>query len=117
MRTLPDACRTQIAAAYRRMALEARYRPAAPSDGFGHITVPLRDLDLDAEAEAYAEHWWTEEDGLSFWIGCANFPTRPAMIFAVEAARLLAAGTVGTPYARRLLRLALKTLERGDDEP
>jgi hypothetical protein len=115
---MTDECRTQIAAAYRRMAREARYRPAAPSDGFGNITVPLRDLDLDAEVEAYAEHWWKEEDGRSFWIGCANFPARPAMIYCIEAARLLCAHRLARRYATRLLRMALaelKALERTHD--
>ncbi len=44
------------------MAREARYRPAAPSDGFGNITVPEDELDLDAEARAYAERWSREEE-------------------------------------------------------
>lgn len=42
----------QIRNAYRRMAAEAHYRPTAPSDGMGSITVPL---DLQAEATAYAK--------------------------------------------------------------
>jgi hypothetical protein len=50
----------QIAAAYRRMAAEARYRPAAPSDGLGGITVPVEQLGLDAEAIRYARNWWAE---------------------------------------------------------
>jgi hypothetical protein len=111
MSPINDVCRTQIEAAYRRMALEARYRPAAPSDGFGHITVPDRQLNLEAEAEAYAEHWWKEEDGLAFWIGCPNFPARPAMIYAIEAARLVCGPPSARRYAKRLLRMALAELK------
>lgn len=58
----------QIETAYVQMAEEARYRPAAPSDGFGHITVPLEDLDLDAEARAYARSWDRDEDAGEYWV-------------------------------------------------
>lgn len=51
----------QIEAAYKKMA--RFYRPAAPSDGYTHITVPEDELDLDAEARAYAVDWWESEDG------------------------------------------------------
>jgi len=35
------------------MAARAHYRPAAPSDGFGGITVPLEDLKTEAEAREW----------------------------------------------------------------
>jgi hypothetical protein len=45
-RPLPDRkIFEQIAVAYRLMSERGHYRPAAPSDGFGNITVPLRQLD------------------------------------------------------------------------
>jgi len=72
----------QIQAAYRRMAEGARYRPAAPSDGFGNITVPFEDLNLDEEAAKYAARWMTEEDEGVFRLGCCDFSTRAAAIFA-----------------------------------
>jgi hypothetical protein len=87
----PGSCR-QIERAYRRMANEVRYRPTAPSDGMGHITVPEEELDLDAEARAYAENWWSWEDARKFTIGCANYEDRPTMIFALEAARMCCSG-------------------------
>jgi hypothetical protein len=74
---------------------EAKYRPAAPSDGFGNITVPIQELDIDAEAAEYAENWWAEEDELMFAVGCCNFSTRPATIYAIEAARLMCGGDLG----------------------
>lgn len=104
----------QIAGAYRLMASRCRYRPAAPSDGFGHITVPPNELDLDAECLDYARQWWAEEDDLKFYIGCCNYDTRPATIFAIEAARNLCAGSDGDELARKLLEMALEAMgERG----
>ena len=112
MTTITGFVHQQISAAYRRMATAARYRPAAPSDGLGNITVPLSDLDLDEEAHHYAERWWSEEDAFEFWIGCCDGPTRPATIYAVEAARCMCAGSEAHPIARRLLLLALADLDR-----
>jgi hypothetical protein len=100
----------QIEAAYRAMAREARYRPAAPSDGLGNITVPEAELDLDAEARGYAERWWAEEDEGTFLIGCANWSERVAMIYAVEAARLCCGGFDSRRYALRLLQMAVREL-------
>jgi hypothetical protein len=111
MRTavVPTDCREQIEAAYRRMA-DAGYRPAAPSDGLGNITVPVDELDVDAEAHQYATHWWAEEDMTIFTLGRANYPQRAAMIFAVEAARLCCVGGNAATVAHRLLELALEEL-------
>ncbi len=108
---IPTGCAEQIEDAYRRMALEVHYRPAAPSDGFGNITIPVDELDLDAEAAQYAHEWWAQEDTGSFTIGCADYPTRKAMIYALEAARLCCAGGNSPEFAERLLRLALQELE------
>jgi hypothetical protein len=110
MSALPTDVERQIADAYRRMAVEARYRPAAPSDGLGNITVPVEELDLDAEARQYAEHWWEQEDDGSYVIGCANYEDRAAMIFALEAARFCCSGFGSRPFARRLLEMALGEL-------
>jgi hypothetical protein len=107
---IPDQCAEQIAEAYRRMATEALYRPMAPSDGFGNITVPVVELDLEAEERAYVSRWWAEEDALEFRVGCCDFRTRPATIFAVEAARQLCGGA--SQLARLLLRMAADDLER-----
>lgn len=111
--TIPRAVHAQIAKAYRTMANEARYRPAAPSDGFGHITVPEAKLNLDAEADAYAHRWCVEEDELEFWTGCPDFRARPAMVYAIEVARLCCGGADAIPAALRVARLAVEELERG----
>ncbi|MCP4201872.1 MAG: hypothetical protein GY769_08060 [bacterium] len=102
--------REQIKEAYRCMCREARYRPKAPGDGFGNITVPPEELDMEAEAHAYAKSWWNEEDKQDFWIGCCDFETRPETIFALEAARLLC-GAEREP-ALRLLQMAAKGLKQ-----
>jgi hypothetical protein len=101
----------QIKSAYREMSAKAKYRPAAPSDGLGGITVPEEELSLEREAEAYARQWWAQEDERCFRIGCCNFETRRAAIFAVEAAHLLNGGNSGNPYALILLQMAMKELE------
>lgn len=78
----------QIAATYRRMA-RMKYRPAAPSDGFGNITVPIRELDIDQEIIDYAIAFRREENSDDYFLGCPDFGDRPALILIVEAARLL----------------------------
>jgi hypothetical protein len=108
----------QIAGAYARMAATARYRPAAPSDGMGHITVPERELDLAAEQLDYARSWHEEENSLSFRIGCANFNERAAMVYLIEAARACCGcGTFdgSRALARELAELAIAEL--GDGVP
>ena len=96
----------QVEHIYRRLAREARYRPAAPSDGLGNITVPERELDLDAEATEYAMSWLAEEHGLDYSLGCPDWHDRPALIFAVEAARAICGGN--RVLARRLLAMAFE---------
>jgi hypothetical protein len=108
--SVPAECRTQIEAAYRAMAREARYRPCAPSDGLGNITAQESELDLDAEVQSYAEEWWGQEDDGTYLIGCANYPERPAMIYAVEAARLCCGEFGSRRYALRLLEMAAREL-------
>ena len=108
--TLNQACLDQLTSAYKLMATEAKYRPAAPSDGFGHITTPIERLDLDEEAIRYAKHWWDEENAGKFRVGCADFPNRRAMVFCIEAARLLCGDDEAARYAKRLIRLAAREL-------
>ncbi len=105
---IPVDCLEQIETAYRRMAEEVQYRPAAPSDGLGNITVPLEDLDLDAEARAYATDWWQQEDECVFVIGCPDYTLRLAMIYLIEAARLCCGGRDARAETLRLLTLAAR---------
>lgn len=98
----------QLCMAYLRMAAEARYRPAAPSDGCGNSTVPLAELDINAEALDYAQRFSAEEDAQTFNLGCCDFPTRPAAVFAIEAVRCLMG--CEPDIALRLLRMAVAEL-------
>lgn len=111
---------SQIRAAYIAMAREARYRPAAPSDGCGNIGVPLRSLNLDGEADLYAHEWNEHENGNreegpghTYSLGYPSYSDRPALIYIVEAARNLNSGidNRGHAVAARLLRMALREIE------
>jgi hypothetical protein len=111
----------QVSDTYRRMAKEANYRPTAPSDGMGNITVPVPQLNLEEEIEEYIADWWKDGEHGSIYdaIGCANWPDRPALIFVIEAARCICGGTSlgdldGHWIARRLLLMALAELDRKD---
>lgn len=117
MTAIPLNCVTQIRDAYRRMAIIGRYRPMAPSDGFGNITVPDDELDLEAEAAGYARQWWDDEDAAAFRIGCCDFESRIATVFAVEAARQMCGGMFGARTALRLLRMAVAEMERVTSDP
>ena len=101
----------QIMDSYKAMADEARYRPAAPSDGMGTIVVPLKELDLEDEASRYVVDWWEQEDKREFRVGCCDFTTRPSTIYAIEASRNMCAGTAGREVALRLLKMAVRELE------
>jgi len=93
---------------YRLMASEARYRPAAPSDGLGNITVPIDQLDLDEEARRYALRHLTEESGQNYWIGLTGGSDVGTQPLIIEAARSLCAGEY--ELARKLLELALERI-------
>lgn len=113
--------RERIREAYLRMVHEARYRPAAPSDGFGYIQLSEEELAdplcLEQEAGEYADRFLKEENGLEFHIGCSNYATNRAFVFTIEAARLLCAGD-GAQHAMKLLQMAIadiqSTEERGE---
>ena len=101
----------QIRSTYKLMAEKGRYRPAAPSDGLGNITVPSEELNLERESLQYVARWWEEEDKHEFQVGCCNYETRPATIFAIEAARLMCAGHSANKTALELLQLAVEQLK------
>jgi hypothetical protein len=103
---MDDRTAVQIRGAYRRMASEVGYHPAAPSDGFGHI---VGDIDVPAQAEEYAAAWWAEEDLGRYAIGMPDWADRAALIWAVEAARLICG--MDSVRAARLLRMAADDLE------
>src|SRR5437879_1618115 len=94
--------------AYVEMANEANYRPAAPSDGFGHVTLTdeqTNDVErFRKEAEAYAERFRKEEDSGTFLIGKASHRHLRALVYTVEAGRAICGGK--EDLALTLLRMA-----------
>jgi hypothetical protein len=111
----------EIGAAYRAMA-EAGYRPAAPSDGFGNITVPLPETDIDQEIRAYAERFVEEEDSDRYWAGCTHDEFLRAAVWTLEAFRLMNGGRFwgddprGPALVPTLLRMAADEYERAQAE-
>lgn len=99
----------RVADAYRFMATKARYRPQAPSDGFGNITAPIENLNLDEEAAEYAVQWDKQERSNEFFIGTPDGLHVKAMVYSVEAARLMCAGSlVSSDVIVSLLEEALR---------
>jgi hypothetical protein len=100
----------RIRQAYLRMAREAWYRPAAPSDGvFGFVHPSKDELNdphiLKAEARKYAEQFIREENSRKFFIGVSKWSTNRALVFTIEAARRLCGAD--HEMALRLLRMAI----------
>ena len=88
------------------------YRPAAPGDGMGHVSLtPAERRDrnlLERESAEYAARFIAEEDTCKFVIGCSDHRTNRAFMWTIEAARLLAGGNGGNRPAVKLLKMALK---------
>jgi hypothetical protein len=112
--SLPREVFQRLAQAYLMMAKYARYRPQAPGDGCGHITLSDSAIadpqQLLKEAEAYAVAFREEEDADRFYIGCSDFRTNRSLIYVIEAARALCSANVG--LALDLLALATEDVER-----
>jgi hypothetical protein len=104
--------RERIIEAYIRMAREATYRPAAPGDGFGSVDLSPAQLRskniLRAEAERYADKFIGEENACEFWIGISNFASNRALVYTVEAARLMCGAQ--EVLALQLLKMAVDEL-------
>jgi len=107
-KSLSSESAEEIKSAYRKMA-EVGYRPMAPSDGFGNVTVPEDELNLEKEAEVFVEHWWKQEETGNFDVGKCCFETRRISIYAIAAAECLAC--FAPSFALKLLKLAVRELE------
>jgi hypothetical protein len=116
MKTGIDPRLLRFREAYLLMVKHANYRPGAPSDGCGGIMLSLeeiRDPDrLETEALKYAVDFLREEDTHTFWIGCSDFRTNRAFLWAIEAARLLSSGDGGNVAAVKVLRMAANEVAR-----
>jgi hypothetical protein len=108
----------QFAKGYKILA-ELGYRPAAPSDGFGNITVPVAELDLEVEARAYAQAFEAMDQAMVWEAGCTDARLAAGAVLVLEAFRLM---NGGMPWGRddapgellipRLLRRAAEEYER-----
>jgi hypothetical protein len=111
----------EIGAAYRAMAA-AGYRPAAPSNGFGNIVIPLAETDIDQEMRSYAERFVEEEDSDRYWAGCTHGEFLRAAVWTLEAFRLMNGGRFwgtderGAVLVPTLLRMAADEYERAQAE-
>ncbi|QPS33993.1 hypothetical protein [Brevibacterium casei] len=97
----------QIAETYQRMT-ELGYHASIEGDiDDGSVSPAL--LDPAREVIDYITAWLPDEEKMSYWAGCPDFEDRPALIFIVEAARLLN----GQDHAKaaRLLKAATADIE------
>jgi hypothetical protein len=115
MGTVTDPRRDRIKSAYRAMAALARFRPKAPSDGFGNIEWGY-DLDdpklLTLEALEAAKEFEQEDNACEHRIhGCVTANHAGALYLVLRAADLLCFGGSAELSARETLRLALRELD------
>lgn len=100
----------RIRGAYLEMAEKARFRPQAPSDGFGNVQLTdgeRADKErLAKEASAYVERFIEQEKTLNFRIGTGDFTNARALVYAIEGARALCGGALGIDLAINLLEMA-----------
>ena len=106
----------RVCKAYVQMARNAKYRPQAPSDGLGSILLSKEELEdrqrLSNEASDYADRFFKEEDTLQFHIGCSDYETNRALVYTIEAARLLCAGGPSRLRALKLLEMAVEDVKQ-----
>ena len=95
--------------AYIAMSKRAKYRPAAPIDGCGNITLPDEVLADPQQLGKEAAHYATEfiNEGYRFWIAVSDFSTNRALVYTIESARNLCGGLRSIDTAIRLLEMAL----------
>jgi hypothetical protein len=112
----PNLEHISIREAYLQMTKKAKYRPGAPSDGFGGIRLgesELKDSErLADEAYDYATRFIAEENTGQFSIGKSNLMTNRAFVYTIEACRLLCDRTrSGHSYALKLLEMAVNEVK------
>ncbi len=106
---------------YLAMARHAGYRPAAPGDGLGGITLTVEELldadILEAEAQRYAADFVRQDEEMEYPIGCPDFSFNKAFCLAIEAARILCGGPLSdhgfdnVAAARTLLTMAIEEID------
>lgn len=102
------------------MNKRAKYRPAAPIDGCGNITLSDEVLADRQQLGKEAAHYATDfiNEGYRFWIGVSDFSTNRALVYTIESARNLCGGLGSIDTAIRLLEMALAEAKqaKGDYE-
>jgi hypothetical protein len=106
---------------YLAMVKHAGYRPTAPSDGFGGITLSeeqMRDSAvIEAEARRYAADFVKQDDDMDYQVGCPDFTFNKAFCLAIEAAKVMCGGPVtihgfdNVAAARTLLTMAIEEID------
>jgi|SRR5215472_11238816 len=91
------------------------YRPVAPHDGLGSLDLTARQIHyqpiLKANAIAFTKRFFQEEASLHFYIGRSKYETNRALVFTIEAARLLCRGNADR-LAVRLLGMAIADVKK-----
>jgi len=102
----------RVRQAYLEMA--PFYRPEAPNVDWGRLELTAEEMrDLDQEARDYALAFVCQDETTRFRIsGRLHHPINPVAIWALEATYLLCAGEESNATVVKLLRLALKAIER-----
>ncbi len=101
--------------AYIKMATHAKYRPGAPSDGFGTILLEENELMdsnlLKKEALNYALDFSKQDNNTEFVIdGCTDFELAPITIWALEIAKVSCSGSGSAVIIKKLTELINKHL-------
>lgn len=80
---MEENVKKQVEEAYREMVKVARCRPA--------VVDPQDDQVSREELDLYADQWRKEEHREEFRVGCPSMEGRKALIWTIEAARLICA--------------------------
>jgi hypothetical protein len=106
--------------AYLKMARETKYRPGAPSDGWGNILLSREELAdstrLQREAEEYGIDFVKQDDAMVYPMGCPNGAVNQAFFYTIEAARLLCSDYEGNRLAKKLLKMALGQITEAEKD-
>jgi len=72
---------------------------------------------LRDEAISCAKQFVAEEQTTEFHIGVSDYTTNRALVYTIEAARLLCGGLLGVDHALKLLEMAVQEVrtQRGND--
>jgi hypothetical protein len=94
----------RIREAYIEMATQANYRPLAACDS--------AESEVPDEATSYARRFVAEEQTTEFHVGVSDYTTNRALVYTIEAARLLCRGLLGVDHAQKLLEMAVTEVRK-----